>query len=136
LGNSGKHLHTKVRSAFAKSVQNQSPGFSAKGKQTRAASRFYLRKGCSNRLKQDDIITINCTYSHAENRVNWLIQGRQLRSDRCSYATFDFVSLNCTADYASGNYRKARLISWQKMKGEIRRRMTLSSFDDIANLVA
>jgi hypothetical protein len=44
--------------------------------------------------------------------------------------------LNCTADYAAGNYRKARLIGWQKVKGEIRRRMTLSSFDDIANLVA
>jgi hypothetical protein len=44
--------------------------------------------------------------------------------------------LNGSADYAAGNYRKARLISGQKVKGEIRRRMTLSSFDDIANLVA
>jgi hypothetical protein len=44
--------------------------------------------------------------------------------------------LNGPADYTPGDNSEARLIGWQKVKCEIRRRMTLSSFDDIANLVA
>jgi hypothetical protein len=44
--------------------------------------------------------------------------------------------LNSTADHATGYDRKARLISRKEMEGEKSRRVTLSSFDDIANLVA
>jgi hypothetical protein len=44
--------------------------------------------------------------------------------------------LNRTTNYAPGYDGKAGLAGWQKMKGEKRRRVTLSSFDDFANLVA
>jgi hypothetical protein len=87
-------------------------------------------------LGQQDIITIKGCDSHAEYRVNWLIKAGKLSSYGRSNTSFDLVSLNCPADYATGNYRKARVFGWQKVKCEIRRRMTLSSFDDIANLVA
>jgi len=105
-------------------------------KQTKTTSRLDLRKCRPYRLLEGDIITIDGGSSHTKNPVNWLIEGNQFRSDCRSNASFDFVSLNCSADYTPGYNPKARLIGWQKVKCEIRRRMTLSSFDDIANLVA
>jgi hypothetical protein len=44
--------------------------------------------------------------------------------------------LNGSADYATGDYSKSRRFGWQKVKGEKVGRVTLSSFDDIANLIA
>jgi hypothetical protein len=44
--------------------------------------------------------------------------------------------LNGSADYATGDYSKSRGFGRQKVKGEKVRRVTLSSFDDIANLIA
>jgi hypothetical protein len=44
--------------------------------------------------------------------------------------------LNSSANCAAGDHGKPGMLSGQKMKGEICRRVTLSSFDDIANLIA
>jgi hypothetical protein len=85
---------------------------------TRTISRLHPGKGYLDRLRQQDIITVCGGSSHSEYRVNWLIKAGELSPNSRGDAPFDFVSLNSSADYTTGNYGKSRVFGRQKMKGE------------------